>query len=57
MRPEYRSKISDKYKSKIENLARKGKVQEIVSNKSECVFCRVNILNNKIYKKGISLRL
>ncbi|EAR82687.2 WD40 repeat protein (macronuclear) [Tetrahymena thermophila SB210] len=40
VRPEYRSHINEKYKTRIENIARKPLKEEPVENKTECPFCK-----------------
>ncbi|EGR31945.1 WD repeat protein [Ichthyophthirius multifiliis] len=40
VRPEYRQSINEKYKMKIENIARKPLKEEVVENKTECPFCK-----------------
>ncbi|KRX03337.1 hypothetical protein PPERSA_05695 [Pseudocohnilembus persalinus] len=40
IRPENRKDINEKYKSKIENIARKPVRDEIVENRSECPYCK-----------------
>ncbi len=44
VRPELRSQINEKYKSKIENIARKPVKEEPEDIKTECPFCHV--INN-----------
>lgn len=46
VRPEYRSHINEKYKTRIENIARKPLKEEPIENKTECPFCKV-IKNNQ----------
>lgn len=40
MRPEYRSQINEKYKNKIENIARRPIKDEIDEVKTPCPFCQ-----------------
>lgn len=42
VRPENRSQISEKYKAKIENIARKPERKEPEESKTDCPFCKVN---------------
>lgn len=41
VRPENRNQINEKYKSKIENIARRPNKDEIPENKTECPYCKV----------------
>lgn len=40
IRPELRKELDEKYKVKIENIARRPIKEEIEENKSECPFCK-----------------
>jgi len=39
MRAEYRPQINEKYKNKIENIARKPVKEEVEDVKTQCPFC------------------
>lgn len=39
----YRKELDEKYKAKIENIARRPVKEEIEENKSECPFCKVKL--------------
>lgn len=39
MRPEYRPQINEKYKNKIENIARKPVKDDMDEIKTQCPFC------------------
>ena len=46
VRPEYRSQINEKYKNRIENIARRPVKDEVDEVKTPCPFCHVNYSTN-----------
>lgn len=42
VRPERRAEINEKYKTRIENIARRPVKEEPLENKTECPFCNVS---------------
>ena len=43
MRPEYRPQINEKFKNRIENIARKPIKDEVDEVKTPCPFCQENV--------------